>query len=81
MLTLMEGSTMFAIHFMDCNKCVETAGYPVYHSMYDDFIWMKKFGDPMFHRHSAGIVSHINQNSMSHISRALMVFNGDCHIS
>ncbi|KAA8523186.1 hypothetical protein F0562_009609 [Nyssa sinensis] len=28
-------------------------GYPVYHSMYDDFIWMKKFGDPMFHRHVA----------------------------
>ncbi|PHU01884.1 hypothetical protein BC332_27135 [Capsicum chinense] len=28
-------------------------GYPVYHSMYDDFVWMKKFGDPMFHRHAA----------------------------
>ncbi|KAI8565454.1 hypothetical protein RHMOL_Rhmol03G0260600 [Rhododendron molle] len=28
-------------------------GYPVYHSMYDDFIWMKKFGDPMFQRHVA----------------------------
>lgn len=28
-------------------------GYPVYHSMYDDFIWMKNFGDPMFHRHVA----------------------------
>uniref|UniRef100_A0A5B6YQA2 glutamate carboxypeptidase II n=1 Tax=Davidia involucrata TaxID=16924 RepID=A0A5B6YQA2_DAVIN len=28
-------------------------GYPVYHSMYDDYIWMKKFGDPMFHRHVA----------------------------
>ncbi|KAI7989693.1 putative glutamate carboxypeptidase LAMP1 [Camellia lanceoleosa] len=28
-------------------------GYPVYHSMYDDFIWMKKFGDPLFHRHVA----------------------------
>ncbi|KAK6774460.1 hypothetical protein RDI58_029699 [Solanum bulbocastanum] len=27
--------------------------YPVYHSMYDDFVWMKKFGDPMFHRHVA----------------------------
>ncbi|POO00559.1 Peptidase [Trema orientale] len=30
-------------------------GYPVYHSLYDDFIWMKKFGDPMFQRHVAGI--------------------------
>ncbi|KAJ9688301.1 hypothetical protein PVL29_014143 [Vitis rotundifolia] len=29
------------------------AGYPVYHSMYDDFIWMKNFGDPNFHRHAA----------------------------
>ncbi|GAB2265727.1 Lysosome-associated membrane glycoprotein 1 [Dionaea muscipula] len=28
-------------------------GYPVYHSMYDDFIWMKDFGDPMFQRHVA----------------------------
>ena len=30
------------------------SGYPVYHSMYDDFVWMEKFGDPMFHRHVAG---------------------------
>ncbi|KAI3920604.1 hypothetical protein MKW92_013274 [Papaver armeniacum] len=29
------------------------AGYPVYHSMYDDFTWMRKFGDPMFQRHVA----------------------------
>nr|XP_048320756.1 probable glutamate carboxypeptidase LAMP1 isoform X4 [Ziziphus jujuba var. spinosa] len=28
-------------------------GYPVYHSMYDDYIWMQKFGDPGFHRHVA----------------------------
>ncbi|XP_058722349.1 probable glutamate carboxypeptidase LAMP1 [Vicia villosa] len=28
-------------------------GYPVYHSLYDDFVWMKKFGDPMFQRHVA----------------------------
>ncbi|XVF34934.1 hypothetical protein REPUB_Repub18cG0101000 [Reevesia pubescens] len=27
--------------------------YPVYHSMYDDYIWMENFGDPMFHRHIA----------------------------
>ncbi|KAJ4708548.1 Peptidase M28 family protein [Melia azedarach] len=27
--------------------------YPVYHSMYDDYVWMKKFGDPMFQRHAA----------------------------
>ncbi|KAG0488875.1 hypothetical protein HPP92_007686 [Vanilla planifolia] len=27
--------------------------YPVYHSMYDDFVWMQKFGDPLFHRHAA----------------------------
>lgn len=30
-------------------------GYPVYHSIYDDYLWMEKFGDPMFHRHVAGI--------------------------
>ncbi|KAK6944901.1 Peptidase M28 [Dillenia turbinata] len=28
-------------------------GYPVYHSMYDDYVWMEKFGDPMFQRHVA----------------------------
>ncbi|XP_010535936.1 PREDICTED: LOW QUALITY PROTEIN: probable glutamate carboxypeptidase 2 [Tarenaya hassleriana] len=28
-------------------------GYPVYHSMYDDFTWMEKFGDPSFQRHVA----------------------------
>ncbi|XP_051150352.1 probable glutamate carboxypeptidase LAMP1 [Andrographis paniculata] len=28
-------------------------GYPVYHSMYDDFVWMSKFGDPMFRRHKS----------------------------
>ncbi|PKA57225.1 putative glutamate carboxypeptidase 2 [Apostasia shenzhenica] len=27
--------------------------YPVYHSMYDDFFWMQKYGDPLFHRHVA----------------------------
>ncbi|ESQ41988.1 hypothetical protein EUTSA_v10012881mg [Eutrema salsugineum] len=27
--------------------------YPVYHSMYDDFTWMEKFGDSMFQRHVA----------------------------
>ncbi|XXG57343.1 hypothetical protein AAC387_Pa03g4521 [Persea americana] len=28
-------------------------GCPVYHSLYDDFIWMQKFGDPIFRRHVA----------------------------
>ncbi|WOL11093.1 putative glutamate carboxypeptidase 2 isoform X1 [Canna indica] len=28
-------------------------GYPVYHSLYDDFVWMQKFGDPLFHKHVA----------------------------
>lgn len=28
-------------------------GCPVYHSQYDDFVWMKNFGDPMFQRHVA----------------------------
>ena len=27
--------------------------YPVYHSLYDDFVWMERFGDPLFHRHVA----------------------------
>ena len=27
-------------------------GYGVYHSIYDDFNWMEKFGDPEFLTHS-----------------------------
>ncbi|KAG6546798.1 hypothetical protein Mapa_011744 [Marchantia paleacea] len=27
--------------------------YPMYHSVYDDYHWMEKFGDPLFHRHVA----------------------------
>eukprot|EP01018_Ginkgo_biloba_P010498 Gb_39263 [translate_table: standard] len=27
--------------------------YPVYHTLYDSFNWMKEFGDPYFHRHVA----------------------------
>ncbi|KAF7030492.1 hypothetical protein CFC21_042027 [Triticum aestivum] len=27
------------------------SGYAVYHSLYDDFTWMEKYGDPMFRRH------------------------------
>lgn len=27
--------------------------YPVYHSTYDNYNWMLKFGDPFFHRHAA----------------------------
>lgn len=29
------------------------SGYAVYHSLYDDFAWMEKFGDPLFRRHVA----------------------------
>ncbi|KAJ7563130.1 hypothetical protein O6H91_03G097800 [Diphasiastrum complanatum] len=29
------------------------ADYPVYHSLYDNYNWMKKFGDPCFQRHVA----------------------------
>ncbi|KAF7037598.1 hypothetical protein CFC21_047938 [Triticum aestivum] len=28
-------------------------GYPVYHSLYDDFVWVEKFADPGFRRHVA----------------------------
>lgn len=27
--------------------------YPVYHSLYDNYMWMEKFGDPQFRRHVA----------------------------
>jgi len=27
--------------------------YPVYHSLYDNYMWMEKFGDPHFQRHVA----------------------------
>nr|CAB3474391.1 unnamed protein product [Digitaria exilis] len=31
----------------------EGPGYPVYHSLYDNYVWMEKFADPGFHRHVA----------------------------
>ncbi|XP_015692136.2 probable glutamate carboxypeptidase LAMP1 [Oryza brachyantha] len=31
----------------------EGPGYPVYHTLYDDFVWMENFGDPGFRRHAA----------------------------
>ncbi|CAO2171393.1 unnamed protein product [Urochloa humidicola] len=31
----------------------EGPGYPVYHTLYDDYVWMEKFGDPGFRRHVA----------------------------
>jgi hypothetical protein len=34
--------------------CCLFAEYAVYHSLYDDFVWMEKFGDPLFRRHVAG---------------------------
>ncbi|XP_057818130.2 probable glutamate carboxypeptidase LAMP1 isoform X2 [Cryptomeria japonica] len=27
--------------------------FPMYHSLYDDYKWMEKFGDPLFHRHTS----------------------------
>ncbi len=30
---------------------------PMYHSVYDNFNWVEKFGDPLFHRHVAGTSS------------------------
>jgi len=27
--------------------------FPAYHSLYDDYMWMAKYGDPLFHRHVA----------------------------
>ncbi|KAK1313817.1 putative glutamate carboxypeptidase 2 [Acorus calamus] len=36
------------------SSCIHSiAAYPVYHSLYDDYVWMQKFGDPMFQRHIA----------------------------
>lgn len=32
--------------------------YPVYHSEYDNYHWMVKFGDPLFHRHVASKFPH-----------------------
>lgn len=36
-----------------CLDMSSTGGYGVYHSTYDSFRWMEKFGDPSFTRHAA----------------------------
>ncbi|KAL4284781.1 hypothetical protein GQ457_16G002970 [Hibiscus cannabinus] len=35
------------------DMCFGEAGFPVYHSMYDDYTWTENFGDPMFKRNIA----------------------------
>ena len=39
--------------------------YPVYRSLYDDFDWMERFGDPLFHRHVVCTERAIFSNSES----------------
>ncbi|MFQ3581259.1 MAG: M28 family metallopeptidase [Chloracidobacterium sp.] len=36
-----------------CLDMASTGSYGVYHSTYDSFRWMEKFGDPLFTRHTA----------------------------
>ncbi|KAK8597717.1 hypothetical protein V6N13_095117 [Hibiscus sabdariffa] len=38
------------------DMCFGEAGFPVYHSMYDDYTWTENFGDPMFKRNIAASV-------------------------
>ncbi|RUL83198.1 M28 family peptidase [Tautonia sociabilis] len=46
--------TVFVDHLGIPALNVDFAGrYGVYHSIYDDFFWMEKFGDPGFVRHAA----------------------------
>ena len=45
--------------------------YPVYHSLYDDYVWVERFGDPLFHRHVAGTESSIFSQKLSSLSQAL----------
>ncbi|KAM3214620.1 hypothetical protein ACQJBY_066877 [Aegilops geniculata] len=42
----------------------EGPGYPVYHSLYNDFVWVEKFADPRFCWHvAAASRCSINDNS------------------
>ncbi|PKA57224.1 putative glutamate carboxypeptidase 2 [Apostasia shenzhenica] len=44
---------IFLVVVTEVSPLLKPVDYPVYHSMYDDFIWMQKYGDPQFHRHVA----------------------------
>ncbi|XP_044379899.1 probable glutamate carboxypeptidase LAMP1 isoform X1 [Triticum aestivum] len=48
----------------------EGPGYPVYHSLYDDFVRVEKFADPGFCRH----VAAASRCSINDNSAALLVF-------
>lgn len=43
------------------------ADYPVYHSVYDNYNWMSKYGDPLFRRHVAGKGIFFSLSETSHI--------------
>ncbi|TVU35166.1 hypothetical protein EJB05_17042, partial [Eragrostis curvula] len=49
-------------------------GYPVYHSLYDDYVWMAKFADPGFRRHVAA-ASIWGMMALSLASEEILPFN------
>jgi hypothetical protein len=49
--------------------------YPVYHSLYDDYVWMERFGDPLFHRHVACTERATLSNSKVQLCSFIMLTN------
>ncbi|XP_062206820.1 probable glutamate carboxypeptidase LAMP1 [Phragmites australis] len=54
------------------------SGYAVYHSLYDDFIWMEKFGDPLFQRHVA-VASIWGLVALRLSDEEILPFNYSCY--
>ncbi|KAK3161905.1 hypothetical protein QOZ80_1BG0082920 [Eleusine coracana subsp. coracana] len=53
-------------------------GYAVYHSLYDDFTWMEKFGDPLFRRHVA-VASIWGLLALKLSDEEILPFNYTCY--
>ncbi|GJM93172.1 hypothetical protein PR202_ga09703 [Eleusine coracana subsp. coracana] len=53
-------------------------GYAVYHSLYDDFTWIEKFGDPLFRRHVA-VASIWGLLALKLSDEEILPFNYTCY--
>ena len=47
--------------------------YPVYHSLYDNYVWVERFGDPLFHRHVAGTEPSIFKESFQVYPKCMQI--------
>lgn len=58
---------VFILTFVEWYILILGLDFPVYHTAFDSYDWMTKFGDPLFHRHVAGQLLHFLYTFMCQI--------------